>query len=488
MHKHAPFAAISKSRYPFTNTMGNGRVDPDVLALAGGESQLVISTAEGPELVYVPSHLKDPQSWKGLPNATKRTKIQNVFGAAQPKRVRRFWVELKDIKMKSSIGGVPSFIDDYLRQFAKSKWDTIEHVPRVSEFDFSEGFSSLAHHLSDAGDEVDEMRLQIRVHAITGHDQVSTSSSMDNIATPQIKSRLSLLSNLRRSPTSSSMHQSQNVKAFHAGQLHDSGASTPTSMRPPLAASTNGQLLAESILAIPVQNGTKSTQEFSLTNIKGKEVARITICTGAIIDEEFNAVPVEHIPAEPEFADYLNFSLSTAAASVWRKYWCVLRDQEILVFDFEYREDKPEVARIPLILLQTVQPSNPEFVFAPCCIEFVFTRTTAPTSWLETVIGVQPTGELVGYATADSTERMNAWIGRISREKARIDHRRQPIPPPRKLTNGGKTLGMLTGNMLPGTKGTKEVKGAKGTPIKNVSLRKPVAPLGPVTLAREAGY
>ncbi|KAI9013120.1 hypothetical protein BC832DRAFT_280380 [Gaertneriomyces semiglobifer] len=336
---------------------------------------------------------------------------------------------------------------------------------------------------SDASEEGHEMRIQIRVHAVATarNDAVSASPSMDNMVGAEARSRLSLLSSLRRSPTSGSMHHSQSITGLNTsgGQLPASGASTPTSVRAPVAASMEGQLLAEALLAVPVQNGMKSTQEYSLTNLKGKEIAKLTICAGALIDEEFRAVPPEPVPVEPKFADFLNFSLSTPGASVWRKYWCVLRDHEILVFDFEYQE-KPEVARIPLASLQTLHPSDPELMCAANCIEFVFAPATVSTPWLDTVITVRPyTGELAGYATADSSKRMTDWIDRIAREKARLGPTQQPVPPPRKLANGGKSLGKHVGSNMPGM-----MVGLN----KNSSLRKPVASVGSVALAREVGY
>ncbi|KAJ3167072.1 hypothetical protein HDU88_002409 [Geranomyces variabilis] len=297
-----------------------------------------------------------------------------------------------------------------------------------------------------------DTRVLIRVHGLpagyrmsTDHSQHSAHDSLSSAAEPH-RSKLSLLSGLRRSPTASSL------------RLDPSGTSTPTtftssSQYPPPAPARvpnsatieAGPLLGELMFVLPGHLGAgKITGEYIANSSNGKkETARVSLMMGAVVDEDYFPEPeADPIPPEPEFGDYLNFLMRTSGASIWRKYWCLLGDNELQIYDFEYRETKP-VSRIPLPHIIQIHPADPELVCAPHCIELTLSpkhafADTLP-GWTSRVVDSKPSvaggalqsHELVAYVTADAADRAVVWMDKIAREKARMAGAGTPVPPRR---------------------------------------------------------
>ncbi|KAJ3168710.1 hypothetical protein HDU87_000955 [Geranomyces variabilis] len=305
-----------------------------------------------------------------------------------------------------------------------------------------------------------DTRVLIRVHGLpagyrmsTDHLQHSAHDLLATAAEPH-RSKLSLLSGLRRSPTASSL------------RLDPSGTSTPTTAYttsssqyppppPPAARVPNsatieaGPLLGELMFVLPGHLGAgKTTGEYIANSSNGKkEIARVSLVMGAVVDEDYFPEPeADPIPPEPEFGDYLNFLMRTSGASIWRKYWCLLGDNELQIFDFEYREIKP-VSRIPLPHITQIHPADPELVCAPHCIELTLSpkhsfADTLP-GWTSRVVDSKPSvvvaggasslhsHELVAYVTADAADRAVVWMDKIAREKARMAGAGTPVPPRR---------------------------------------------------------
>ncbi|KAJ3160222.1 hypothetical protein HDU86_001058 [Geranomyces michiganensis] len=308
-----------------------------------------------------------------------------------------------------------------------------------------------------------DARVLIRIHALPAgyrmstdyshhhhhHEPLAAAAAAAAASAEPHRSKLSLLSGLRRSPTASSL------------RLDPSGTSTPTTASqshlpyyPPAATAARvpnsaaieaGPLLGELMFVLPGHLGaSKLTGEYVASSSNGKkEIARVALAMGAVVDEDYFPEPeADPIPPEPEFGDYLNFLMRTSGASIWRKYWCVLGDNELQIYDFEYRETKP-VSRIPLPHIAQIHPADPELVCAPHCIELTLSPKhafgdTLP-GWTARVVDSKATNdggpaarELVAYVTADAADRAVVWMDKIAREKARMAGAGTPVPPTRR--------------------------------------------------------
>ncbi|TPX70696.1 hypothetical protein SpCBS45565_g01585 [Spizellomyces sp. 'palustris'] len=389
-----------------------------------------------------------------------RRPVTAVFDNVEPEsfKIRRLYLQLEELRLKCSTNATTVVCRI---QIGSQSHNTATLSLRKEA---NKGFGLIAHpkegFIFDTEDQ--DIRVTIRLHSVPANARspndfsphLSTSPSFDCVPTAAdptvLRPKLGLLSNLRRSPTSSSM-------GFNA--FNGSGTSTPSGTAPDA-----GQLLGELTFGVPgrASVGTKIPAEYMAMSPNGKkEIAKINMQMGVFLDEEYCPEPEpEPIPAEPEFVDYLNFLIHTTGASIWRKYWCILRENELQIFDFEYRETKPVYA-LPLHQIGHVHPADPELMCAPYCIEMIFNSSYVAqpgAGWFMSILENKPgSTDVVSYMTADSKQRMVGWMDEIAREKARMAGAGTPVPPPRKAT------------------------APKGS-------RKPVASVSAIAMAREAAY
>ncbi|KAI9095213.1 hypothetical protein DFS34DRAFT_627062 [Phlyctochytrium arcticum] len=505
---------LSPGLWTWIHSTGHGLVDPDSLHLAAAQTKLVSAVGEAMEF---PEHLLDVSTVadeirmggdeeqhqpmpgaRALPGMTRpmpggslnissgklsRRPVSGVFGNTPDVRdtpkVRRLYLQIDDLKIKTSsntnvaqvhlqIAGQRAATNALITRKESSKGFGLSASPK-------EGF------IFDTEDH--DSRVTLRVLSVPSTalnsrlssefpSQLSASPSLDNVpaaapfavaADPSLlRPKMSLLSGLRRSPTASSL-------AFNAfGGA--SGSSTPT-RGATVTGADGGQLLGEVSFMIPSRPGAgaKIPGEYTVMALNGKkEIAKVMLQIGVFLDEDYNTIVQEPVSTEPEFTDYLNFLIHVpGGAAIWRKYWCILRESELQVYDFEYREAKP-VASIALAHILQVRTADPEYMCAPNSIEVLLSPQVThnylshedelTTTWTNQILDTKPcTGELLTYVTADSRPRMIGWMDKIAREKARLAGAKTPVPPPRKMT----------------------------TPK---TMRKPVASMSSSHLARELAY
>ncbi|KAJ3067692.1 hypothetical protein HDU98_009110 [Podochytrium sp. JEL0797] len=140
-----------------------------------------------------------------------------------------------------------------------------------------------------------------------------------------------------------------------------------------------------------------------------KEVAIVGVQVGMVMDEGYPLV-VEIPPVE--YSTFLNIQLaSRGGGQIWKKYWAVIKEGIMHVFDFEYKESKPMISSLPLQshLLKISRP-DPEEMCASHCLKLDFTESFDDEDiisenemrWREAAVEV---GGVV-YVTAESKERM----------------------------------------------------------------------------------
>ncbi|KAJ3046687.1 hypothetical protein HK102_013110, partial [Quaeritorhiza haematococci] len=96
-----------------------------------------------------------------------------------------------------------------------------------------------------------------------------------------------------------------------------------------------GALLGELSFSLPSGNPfCKVTGSYDLTLNGKKGFARVNMQMGLYLDAKAAGEVQEKI----EFAGYLNFYIKTKTTPIWRKYWCVLKDHVLEVYDFMYKE------------------------------------------------------------------------------------------------------------------------------------------------------
>ncbi|KAI8825707.1 uncharacterized protein EV422DRAFT_513914 [Fimicolochytrium jonesii] len=470
--------AISAGIWSWIHSSASGFVDPDTLHVAAAHTRLFATDGTPLEvpfhIVSLGDEIEDGH-WKGLagarplpgltrPNMSRvastyenatpgsslraggkvtRRPVGGVFHEADAGpaggKVRRMYLQFDGLRLKSSTNAQavicrvqcgnqrPCTQIIYLRKEASKGFGLVANPKEGFIFDIDEH----------------EPRVLIRIHATpvgatrTSLDGLSSSPSFEHLASPvSDRPRLNnLLSGLRRSPTSNSSFR------FNNDAFYNSGMSTPTRVLPSNATVEAGPLLGEIIFTVPehaAYNHSKVAGEYTVMSANAKkEIAKLSLQLGTFLDEEYVPEPEpEPIPLEPDFGDYLNFMIHTAGVSVWRKYWCVLADRELCVYDFEYRDIKP-ISRLPLSSISQVHPADAEFIMAPYCIELTLTpqhtsHDTLP-DWTARVIDDKPgSRDAVVYATAESHEAMIGWMDRIARCKARLAGAGTPVPPPRK--------------------------------------------------------
>ena len=94
----------------------------------------------------------------------------------------------------------------------------------------------------------------------------------------------------------------------------------------------DGALLAEIQITFSAKtNIVKQSQQYSF-NVNGKkEIGKCLVQVGFIFDTPY--VFKKLIP-EVTIEQYLNFYVHTNSTPVWKKYWCLFQNREILVQDF----------------------------------------------------------------------------------------------------------------------------------------------------------
>ncbi|KAJ3229747.1 hypothetical protein HDU81_005019 [Chytriomyces hyalinus] len=143
---------------------------------------------------------------------------------------------------------------------------------------------------------------------------------------------------------------------------------------------TTGDMKAtfEKVVFMP-DNGADAVA-FGLSSLKigkktDKEVALVCVQVGRILDEGYPLV--EEIPPV-EYATCLNFQISSKSGGIWKKYWTVIKNGVLEVYDFEYREQKPSISSLPLQgYLQRVVRPDPEEMCAMNCVELCFAQPFA---------------------------------------------------------------------------------------------------------------
>ncbi|KAJ3024177.1 hypothetical protein HKX48_005580 [Thoreauomyces humboldtii] len=459
---------LSAGLWTWANTAGNGNVDPDTMYLAVASTRVFASNGMQ---VEVPEHLRDvgdlisqneqrgPVGGRALPGLTKpgtlngygsiqggsrvnRRPVAGVFStpdANEGNKVRRVYLQLDDLRLKSSTNA--QSVVCRIQIGSQRPCSSVLHLRKEASKGFGLVVSPKEGFVFDTDEH--ESRVYIRVHGIpagsrlsSNYSNLSSSPSYDNVAgadAASLRPKLGgILGNLIRSPTLSSFK----LDTSAAG----SGSSTPPARVPTSATVEAGPLLGEVMFNIPPHASQhKITGDYMVMSSNAKkEIAKLSLQIGAYVDEDHSLEPeVEPTPPEPEFGDFLNFLIHTPGASIWRKYWCVLGENELRLYDFEYRETKP-VSQISLPDIAQIHPADPELICAPNCIEL----TLSPSANFSDSVGGWSSGalhekpgspEVVAYATADASDRMRGWMDKIARQKARMAGARTPVPPPRKL-------------------------------------------------------
>ncbi|KAI9358914.1 hypothetical protein DFJ73DRAFT_135534 [Zopfochytrium polystomum] len=145
------------------------------------------------------------------------------------------------------------------------------------------------------------------------------------------------------------------------------------------------------------------------------ETAQVVFQIGLIWDEQFP-------PPEPvvEHSDYLNFQVNSKSGAIWKRYWVVLKDACLDIYNFEYKESKPAISALELSdNLIEVSHADPEVVCAPHCtqLRFVDLERVPPSGpdqlegdeasvWRQSIL--DPEYQLA-FVTADSKEQMLEW-------------------------------------------------------------------------------
>ncbi|KAI9208225.1 uncharacterized protein BJ171DRAFT_634065 [Polychytrium aggregatum] len=251
-------------------------------------------------------------------------------------------------------------------------------------------------------------------------------------------SPFSLFNNMRKSPTTASLHghtleDGMDDEPMYLGEIivpivYDRSDALPRK--------TTG-------LYVPTAAGNR------------RDYVQVLVQVGIFMDEQFHEPPGEQTPVE-DFADYINILIRHRGAGTWRKYWGIVRQREIQLFDFEYGENKPVCATVPLSNVCNVKLADPELMYAPYSfqleVDAEFQRSGANAEettacWRSSVVDqIPPTdrrqhrGTDVVYASADSKERMEAWMAAIQHHLSEIvaeEHPHGYAPPPPKRFAGG---------------------------------------------------
>ncbi|TPX62552.1 hypothetical protein PhCBS80983_g00333 [Powellomyces hirtus] len=455
---------LSPGLWTWTHATGGGSVNADTLHLAAAQTRLY--SANGAALEF-PEHLRDvpsqlpgddlrgPVGGRALPGMIRpgieramsgtatqgsvrsgkvnRRPVSAIFPGHEPEgnhKIRRFYLQMDDLRLKSSTNAQSVVCRVQIGH--QRPCSSILNLKKEASKGFGlvnrpkEGF------IFDVDDH--DPRVLIRIHGLPAGSRLSSdmssSPSFDMSDNASFRPKLGLLSGLRRSPTASS---------FRLDAMGGSGTSTPSTV-PNSATVEAGPLLGEVMFTIPshISHNKIPAEYVVMSSNAKKEIAKLTVRMGAYVDEDYIPEPeCEPSPPEPEFGDYLNFLISTPGASIWRKYWCVLGENELQIYDFEYRETKP-VSRIPLPHIIQIAPADPELIYAPNCIELSLSRnfsfSDSIPDWTARVVDARPgSTDMVVYVTADAPERMVVWMDKIAREKARMAGAGTPVPPPRKL-------------------------------------------------------
>ncbi|KAI8613979.1 E1-E2 ATPase-domain-containing protein [Chytriomyces sp. MP71] len=140
---------------------------------------------------------------------------------------------------------------------------------------------------------------------------------------------------------------------------------------------TNGEMKSTFEKCVYLTEGTDPAHAFGFGNLKigamkksDKEVAIVTVQVGKFMDEVYPLIA--EIPPI-EYSAFLNFQVSSRGGGIWKKYWTVIQYGVMDIFDFEYKEQKPQVSSIPLQhhLIRVSKP-DPEEMCAMNCLQLVF--------------------------------------------------------------------------------------------------------------------
>lgn len=274
---------------------------------------------------------------------------------ADTAKIPRFYLQLLNIKIKSSINvnGAYFRVQTGSSQcFYSEKFQTVKESVKGFGLgaDLMEGF------IFDVPTDRDEFTVTIRLFAgESNNNTLPISPSMESFGHASTRS------------------STNKIMAGLSNLLQSSGVSEPVS--PPVAANT---LLGELSFSLPTKNAfpkVTGTYAFSLNG--KKEVAKCVMQMGMLMDEPFVAIPEE---PEVPVADYLNFYIHTATTPVWRKYWCILRQGELEIYDFEYKGMKPIIAKIPISCVHHVSRCNPEVMSTSNTLEINMNSTFIPRS------------------------------------------------------------------------------------------------------------
>ncbi|KAJ1548426.1 hypothetical protein HK405_003245, partial [Cladochytrium tenue] len=153
------------------------------------------------------------------------------------------------------------------------------------------------------------------------------------------------------------------------------------------------------------------------------EIALVTIQTGVILDEFWPPVKkVEHRAPVVLNSDYISVQMHSKAGSVWKRYWCILRDDFLEVYHSEYKDSRPPVALFDVAdCITAVTHADPELVCVPHCLSLAVGSTVdavpedagdrgvneeVAAAWLASVIDADTA---CVYVTADSRTQMETW-------------------------------------------------------------------------------
>ncbi|KAL2917673.1 hypothetical protein HK105_202546 [Polyrhizophydium stewartii] len=259
--------------------------------------------------------------------------------------------------------------------------------------------------------------------SISGTSHVGSSAASLH-GSPSIESFSSHASSFKR-PLSffgSKRTAASNLPLF--GKFHERDA-----FRFPASPTALGTLLGEVAFTLPTFHAfSKVTGVHSMLNTVGKkEIAKINLQMGMVIDEEY--WPEPEVPLGlTHNEDFINFLLMTPGGLIWRKYFVVAAIEGLYIFDPEYRQRKKPIAWLPFSMIVQVSKTNVELMAAPSTMLLTISLPwqsdeRVPTAavgedWRECVVAG---AEIISrnrasiYIAADSRDRAWTWAEYFSR-------------------------------------------------------------------------